>query len=58
MEVPGEIGDRGVRTPKTLQNAAPGGVRERSERGIQVGSLILNHMVQCKPLIDGMQAEF
>jgi hypothetical protein len=29
-----------------LQNAASGGVRERAERGIEVGLAILSHMVQ------------
>jgi hypothetical protein len=29
-----------------LENAASGGIRERGERGIQVGSSKLNHMVQ------------
>src|SRR5580692_3536840 len=38
--------DRSVRTPKLLQNAAAGGVRERAERGIEVGLAILSHMVQ------------
>jgi hypothetical protein len=38
--------DRSVRTPELLQNAASGGVRERAERGIEVGLAILSHMVQ------------
>src|SRR5258707_11534767 len=38
--------DRSVRTPEMLQNAASGGVRERAERGIEVGLAILYHMVQ------------
>jgi hypothetical protein len=29
-----------------LQNAASGGVRERAERGIEVGLAILSHTVQ------------
>jgi hypothetical protein len=33
--------------PELLQNTASGSVRERSERGIEVGSHILNHMVHC-----------
>src|SRR5580692_1257717 len=38
--------DRSVCTPELLQNAAAGGVRERAERGIEVGLAILSHMVQ------------
>src|SRR5277367_398616 len=38
--------DRSVRTPELLQNAASGGVRERAERGIEVGLAILSHTVQ------------
>src|SRR5215831_11403105 len=38
--------DRSVRTPELLQNAASGGVRERAERGIEVGLTILYHTVQ------------
>ncbi len=43
MEPLGKIRYRSVRTPEPLQNAASGGVRERAERSIQMGSLILNH---------------
>jgi hypothetical protein len=56
MELLGEIRHRGVRTPETFQNAASGGVRERSERSIQLSSLKLNHMVQYTTLISGAQA--
>src|SRR3954468_4522580 len=42
----GEIRDRGVCTAELLQNTAPGGVRERSEGGVEAGPRILNHMVQ------------
>src|SRR4029077_3284431 len=49
----GKIRDRGVCTAELLQNAPSGGVRERSERGIEVG--ILNHMVQYAQEIGGMQ---
>src|SRR5262245_51434525 len=49
--------DRSVRTPELLQNAASGGVRERAERGIEVGLAILNHTVQCTTWGDGMQWE-
>ena len=38
--------DRSVRPPELLQNAASGGVRERAERGIEVGLTILYHVVQ------------
>src|ERR1700730_17198117 len=47
--------DRSVRTPELLQNAASGGVRERAERGIEVGLTILSHMVQYNNIGDGMQ---
>jgi hypothetical protein len=49
--------DRSVRTPELLQNAASGGVRQRAERGIEVGLAILNHSVQYTTWIDGMQWE-
>src|ERR1700732_2770122 len=42
----GKFRDRSVCTPELLQNAASGDVRERGERGIEVGPSILNHMVQ------------
>src|SRR5580692_7061916 len=45
-ELLGKLSDRRVCTPELLQNAAPGGVRERGERGIEAGPAILNHMVQ------------
>ncbi len=46
MEPLGKGCDRSVRTPELLQNAASGGVRERAERGIEVGLAILSHTVQ------------
>src|SRR5262245_8260954 len=46
VELLGKLRDRSVCTDELLQNAAPGGVRERGERGIEAGSLILNHVVQ------------
>src|SRR4029453_14821738 len=49
VELHGKIRDRSVCTPELLQNAASGDVRERGERGIEAGSRILNHMVQCLP---------
>jgi hypothetical protein len=42
----GQIRDRGVGTSELLQNATPGGVRERGERGIELTLHILNHTVQ------------
>ena len=57
MEPLGKGCDRSVRTPELLQNAAAGGVRERAERGIEVGLAILNHLVQYTTWIDGMQWE-
>src|SRR5437588_489472 len=49
--------DRSVRTPELLQNAASGSVRERAERGIEVGLAILNHRVQYTNMGDSMQWE-
>src|SRR4029077_7433606 len=46
VELLGKVRDRSVGTPELLQNAAPGSVRERGERGIEAGSDILNHVVQ------------
>ncbi len=58
VELLGKLRDRSVGTPELLQNAASGGVRERSERGIDAGPRILNHMVQYVTLrIGGMQGE-
>src|SRR6266480_4794670 len=51
----GKVRDRSVCTPELLQNAASGGVRERSERGIEAGLDILNHSAQYTTRIDGMQ---
>src|SRR6185503_881313 len=47
VELLGQVRDRSVCTPELLQNAASGGVRECGERGIEAGSGILNHSVQC-----------
>src|SRR5690606_26791393 len=41
--------DRSVRAPELLQNAAPCGVRESGERGVEMGGRMLNHMVQFLP---------
>jgi dihydrofolate reductase len=57
VEPPGKHRDRSVRTPELLQNTAPGGVRECSERDIDVGPDTLNHMVQCTRWSDGRQWE-
>src|SRR5215813_11463820 len=46
LELPGKRRDRSVGTSELLQNAASGGIRERGERGIEAGLLILNHTVQ------------
>ncbi len=46
VELLGKVRDRSVCTSELLQNAAPGGVRERGERGIEAGLRILNHVVQ------------
>src|SRR5215471_12161811 len=48
-ELLGEVRDRSVCTPELLQNAASRGVRERSERGVEAGPAILNHLVQYLP---------
>src|SRR6476646_10582641 len=42
----GKVRDRSVCTPKLLQHAASGGIRERGERSIEAGLGILNHLVQ------------
>jgi len=55
MKLLGKVGYRSVRTPEPLQNAAPGRIRKHGERGIQVGSLILNHWVQYIARTGGMQ---
>jgi len=57
VEPLGKSCDRSVRTPELLQNAASGCVRQRAERGIEVGLTIVNHMVQYIPWSDGMQWE-
>jgi len=46
LEFVGELRNRSVCTTELLQNATSGGVRERGERGIEMGLRILNHMVQ------------
>src|ERR1700754_4901155 len=57
VELLGKVRDRSVCTPEMLQNAASGGVRERGERGIEAGPVILNHVVQYVTQIGGMQGE-
>src|SRR5262245_37201619 len=49
VELRGEVRYRRVGTPELLQDAAPGGVRERRERGIEAGLRILNHLVKSVP---------
>src|ERR1044071_6220791 len=46
VELLGKVRDRSLGTSELLQNAASGGVREGGERGIELGSRILNHAVQ------------
>src|SRR5262245_62106144 len=41
-----QVRDRGFRVTQLLEDAATGDVRQRSERGIEVGVRILNHLVQ------------
>src|SRR5262249_23416285 len=43
VELEGKVRDRRVGTAELLHHAASGGVRERGERGIEVGCRILNH---------------
>ena len=57
MELLGKGSDRSVRTPELLENTASGRDRERAERGIEVGLVILSHMVQYSNMGDGMQWE-
>src|SRR5262245_39120628 len=46
MELSGEVRDRSVGAGELLQHAAPGRVRQRGERSVEAGFVILNHMVQ------------
>jgi hypothetical protein len=57
VELLGKVRDRSVCTPDLIQNATSGGVRERGERGIEAGLGILNHVVQYRTRIGGMQGE-
>src|SRR6185295_1904158 len=57
VELLGKVRDRSVGTSQLLQNAASGGIRERGERGIEGGSPILNHTVQCRTNGGGMQGK-
>jgi hypothetical protein len=56
-ELVGEVGDGGIGTPELLQNATSGGVRKRGEGGIQVGALILNHVVHYIARLGDVQAQ-
>src|SRR6185295_2568385 len=46
VELLGQHRDRCIATSELLENAAPGGIRERGERGIELDTHILNHRVQ------------
>src|SRR3954469_24198266 len=57
VELLGKVRDRSFGTSQLLQNAAPGGIRERGERGIEAGARILNHPVQYRTHGGDMQGE-
>jgi len=42
----GEVGDGGVRARELFEDAAACGVRQGGERGVEVGLLMLNNVVQ------------
>ena len=47
VEPLGEVRDRRIRPPELLQHAAPRGIRQRGERGVELRDLrLLNHLVQ------------
>src|SRR3954470_21031867 len=46
VELVGKLRDRSVCASELLQNAAPRRVRESGERGVELGTLIVNHVVQ------------
>jgi hypothetical protein len=47
VELLGEVRDRSVPSPELLQHAAPGRIRERGERDVELLALrMLNHLVQ------------
>ncbi len=46
VELLGQVRDRRFRATQLLEDAAPGDVRQRGERGVEAGIRILNHMVQ------------
>src|SRR5690349_15151648 len=46
VELLGKVRDRSVGSSELLQNAAPGAIREGSERVVEAGVAILNHVVQ------------
>src|SRR4029453_12224610 len=56
-ELLGQVRDGGVSAPELLQNATSGGVRERGEGGIEVGTCILNHVVHYIARTCGLQGE-
>ena len=45
VELLGQFRDGSVSAHQLLQNTTSGGVRERGEGGIEMGTFILNHMV-------------
>src|SRR5262245_6650217 len=49
VELHGQVRDRRFRATQLLEDAATGDVRQRGERGIEVGVRVLNHMVQYLP---------
>src|SRR5262249_59588941 len=46
VELSGEVRDRSVGAAELLQHAAPGRIRQRGERSVEAGFVILNHIVQ------------
>src|SRR5262249_17153905 len=55
VELSGEFRDRSVGAAELLQHAAPGRVRQRGERKVEVGFVILNHIVQYSRSTCGVQ---
>src|SRR5215475_4757650 len=59
VELLGQVRDRRFRATQLLEDAATSDVRQRGERGIEVGVRILNHMVQYQTTgLRGMQGIF
>src|SRR5260370_33196939 len=57
MELSGEVRDRSVGAAELLQHAAPGRVRQRGERSVEAGFVLLKHGVQyiADPLAAGQK---